>query len=118
MFNLIVCFSFVCFVLFFFVRNSTRKKPGEEIQKPQKKPDRLRTDGDFSDFSCLDTAGAYLHGTDRSLKHHPKFFQVGVPPPSGFVIGVADIVPEHGSLVTHLASFCHARLLTSINPSR
>lgn len=69
------------------------------------------TDRDPHDFTRLEATGADFHGFHSTFKQHPQFFQIGVPPPSGGVLGVTHIVPKHGTFVTHFTSLGHYKTL-------
>lgn len=69
------------------------------------------TDRDPHDFTGLEATGADLHGFHGTFEQHPQFFQIGVPPPPGGIMGVTHIVPEHRALVTHFTSFGHCEIL-------
>lgn len=77
------------------------------IQGLRKKQEFGLTDRDPYDFAGFKATGADLHGFHRSFKQYPQFFQIGVPPPSGGILRVTHVIPEHGAFVTHFTSFGH-----------
>ena len=77
------------------------------MQGLRKKQEFGLTDRDPYDFAGFEATGADLHGFHRTFKQHPQFFQIGVPPPPGGILGVTHVIPEHGAFVTHLTSFGH-----------
>ncbi len=66
---------------------------------------------DFRYLACFKATSAYLHRTDRTLILASNFFEIRVPSASGLVIGVTDVVPEEGPLVTNITSLGHSYLL-------
>ena len=69
---------------------------------------------DSDDFVAFEATGADFHGFHRALVHHAQFFQVGVPPSSGGVFGVAHIITEHGAFITNFTSFRHRGSLAKL----
>jgi len=69
---------------------------------------------DSDDFVAFEATGADFHGFHRALVHHAQFFQVGVPPSSGGVLGVANIIAEHWAFITNFTSFRHRGSLAKL----
>ena len=72
---------------------------------------RIESLDNFRYLACFKAASAYLHCTDRTLILASNFFEIRVPSASGLIIGVTDVVPEEGPLVTNITSFGHSCLL-------
>ena len=72
---------------------------------------RIESLDNFRYLACFKAASAYLHRTDRTLILASNFFDIRVPPASGLVIGVTDVVPEEGPFVTNITSFGHSYVL-------
>jgi hypothetical protein len=61
----------------------------------------------FSHMAGADAARANLDASDRAVFNGLYLLQVGVPCPAGFVVGMADVVAEAGTLTTDFAYFGH-----------
>ena len=72
---------------------------------------RIESSDNFRYLPCFKAASAYLHRTDRTLILASNFFEIRVPPASGLVISVTDVVPEEGSFVTNITSLGHSYVL-------
>ena len=55
----------------------------------------------------LQTAGAHLHASMRSLNDRPDRTQIHVPAPLGDVMSVADVISKLRPLAAYLANLCH-----------
>ncbi len=72
---------------------------------------RIESLDGFRYLACFKATSAYLHCTDRTLILASNFFEIRVPSASGLIIGVTDVVPEEGPLVTNITSLGHSYLL-------
>src|SRR4051812_17926412 len=65
----------------------------------------------FDNLSRLNTSGADLHSpVSAGRKLDANGLQIGVKPPSGFVVSVGYVVSKLRAFPAYVAAFCHMSL--------
>ncbi len=57
------------------------------------------------DMAGTDAAGAYLDASNRTVADGLDLLQIGMPGPTGLVVGMADIIAEAGAFAAYFAYF-------------